>query len=81
MWAPGDDKESWMDRLDIVEGALARAWGVYLLIHSGIDDNDPRRDSLQQFIRQRCDAGESDTESLAIEGLKFLKSLERRSEE
>ena len=70
-----------MDSLDIVETALARAWGVYLLIHNGIDDNDPRRASLQRFIRQRCDAGESDTESLAIEGLKFLKGLERLSEE
>jgi hypothetical protein len=79
MWAPDDHKESWMDSPDIVEAALARAWGVYRLIHSGIDDNDPRRVSLEQFIRQRCDAGESDAELMAIEGLKFLKNLERLS--
>ena len=27
---------------DIVEVACARAWGVYLLINSGIDENDAR---------------------------------------
>ena len=61
---------------DIVEAAFARAWSVYLLIHSGIDENDARRAGLQRFIRQRCDAGETDTELLAVQGLKYLKSLE-----
>lgn len=70
-----------MNSPDIVEAALERAWSVYLLIHSGIDENDARRASLQRFIRQRCDAGETDTELLAVEGLKFLKSLERLSED
>lgn len=28
---------------DIVEIACARAWGVYLLINRGIDENDARR--------------------------------------
>jgi hypothetical protein len=71
-----DHKESWMNSPDIVEAALMRAWSVYLLIHSDIDDNDVRRASLQRFIRQRCEAGETDTELLAVQGLKFLKSLE-----
>ncbi|MEH2529986.1 hypothetical protein V1277_003639 [Bradyrhizobium sp. AZCC 1588] len=65
-----------MNSPDIVEAAFARAWSVYLLIHSGIDENDARRASLQRFIRQRCMAGETDTELLAVEGLKYLKSLE-----
>jgi hypothetical protein len=69
-------KESWMNSPDIAEAALTRAWSVYLLIHSDIDDNDARRASLQRFIRQRCEAGETDTESLAVLGLKYLKSLE-----
>ena len=69
-----------MNSPDIVEAAFTRAWSVYLLIHSGIEESDPRRARLQHFIRQRCDAGEDDTELLAVEGLKFLKSLERLSE-
>jgi hypothetical protein len=65
-----------MDSPDIVAAAFARAWSVYRLIHRGIDDNDARRVGLQRFIRQRCEAGETDTELLAVEGLKYLKGLE-----
>jgi hypothetical protein len=68
--------ESWMNSPDIAEVAFARAWSVYLLIHSGIDENDARRASLLRFIRQRCEAGGTDTELLAVEGLKYLKTLE-----
>jgi hypothetical protein len=74
-------KESRMDSPDIAETAFARAWSVYLLIHSGIDENDARRSSLQRFIRQRCKEGETDAELLAVEGLKFLKGLEGLPEE
>jgi hypothetical protein len=70
-----------MNSPDIAEAAFARAWSVYLLIHSGIDENDVRRASLQRFIRQRCMAGETDTELLAVEGLKYLKSLEGLQED
>ena len=65
-----------MNGPDIAEAAFARAWSVYRLIHSGIDENDARRASLQRFIRQRCEAGKTDTELLAVEGLKYLKGLE-----
>jgi hypothetical protein len=74
-------RESWMNSPDIAEAAFARAWSVYRLIHSGIDENDARRASLQRFIQQRCEAGETDTELLAVEGLKYLKSLEGIPEE
>ncbi|MCA6116101.1 hypothetical protein J6524_14535 [Bradyrhizobium sp. WSM 1738] len=70
-----------MNSPDIVETAFARAWNVYLLIHSDIDENDSRRASLQRFIRQRCDAGETDTELLAVQGLKYLKSLEGNADD
>jgi hypothetical protein len=69
-------RESWMNGPDIAEAAFARAWSVYRLIHSGIDENDARRAGLQRFIRQRCEAGQTDTELLAVEGLKYLKGLE-----
>ncbi|WP_426531712.1 hypothetical protein [Bradyrhizobium sp. McL0615] len=61
---------------DIVEIACARAWGVYLLINSGISDNDTLRKRLKHFIRVRCEAGDNDTELLAVEGLKYLKQLD-----
>jgi hypothetical protein len=61
---------------DIVEIACARAWSVYLLIHSGVDENDARRNKLKHFIRLRCEAGDNETEFLAVEGLKYLKKLD-----
>jgi hypothetical protein len=36
---------------------------------------------LERFIRQRCDAGETDAELLAVQGLKYLKSLEGVAED
>jgi len=65
-----------MNSPDIAEAAFVRAWGVYVLIHSGLDENDARKASLQRFIRRRGEAGQTDTELLAVEGLKYLKSLE-----
>ena len=64
---------------DIVEIALVRAWGVYLLIHRGTDENDPRRDKLRQFIGERWEEGTRETELLAVEGLKYLKTLDGSS--
>ena len=61
---------------DIVEIACARAWGVYLLINSGFSENNVLREKLKHFIRMRCEAGDNDTELLAVEGLKYLKQLE-----
>ncbi len=60
----------------IVEIACARAWGVYLLIHRGIDENDQRREKLRQFICERWKAGAHEIELLVIEGLKYLKTLD-----
>jgi hypothetical protein len=61
---------------DIVETACARAWGVYRLINSGIDENDARRARLKHFIQQRWEAGDNETEFLTVEGLKYLKQLD-----
>jgi transcriptional antiterminator Rof (Rho-off) len=61
---------------DIVEIACARAWSVYLLINSGIKENDARHDMLKRFIRTRWEAGGRETEYLAVEGLKYLKTLD-----
>jgi hypothetical protein len=58
------------------EIACARAWSVYLLINSGIDENDARREKFRHFIRGCWEAGDSATEFLAVEGLKYLKKLD-----
>ena len=64
---------------DIVETACARAWSVYLMINRELDQNDARRALLKRFLRNRSEAGNKDAELLAVEGLKYLKSLEGSS--
>jgi hypothetical protein len=71
--------ENGMADPDIVETACARAWSVYLMINRGLDENDARRALLKRFLRQRWEAGNSEAEFLAVEGLKYLKSLEGSS--
>jgi hypothetical protein len=70
-----------MDKSDIVEAACSRAWSVYLLINNGIDENDARRAALENFIRQRWEAGVNEAELLVVEGLKHLKKLDGSLEE
>jgi hypothetical protein len=66
---------------DIVETACARAWSVYLMINRELNQNDARRALLKRFLQNRSEAGNSDAEILAVEGLKYLKSLEGSSTE
>jgi hypothetical protein len=61
---------------DIVEIACARAWGAYLLINRSIGENDARREQLKRFLCERWQAGDNETEHLAVEGLKYLKQLD-----
>jgi hypothetical protein len=61
--------------LDVASFAFTRAWNVYVLINKGVDENDARRTSLEQFIRKRCAAGIEDPELLVVEGLMHLKKL------
>ena len=68
-----------MADLNTVETACVRAWSVYLMINRGLDENDERRALLKRFILNRSEAGNSDAELLAVEGLKYLKSLEGSS--
>jgi hypothetical protein len=74
-----DWPENGMADPNIVETACARAWSVYLMINRGLDENDERRALLKRFILNRSEAGNSDAELLAVEGLKYLKSLEGSS--
>jgi hypothetical protein len=60
----------------IVEIACARAWGAYILINKGIDENDERREKLRKFICGLWKAGAEESEPLAVEGLKYLRTLD-----
>ena len=42
------------------EGACAFAWRNYLLLHSGISENDSRRSALYRYVTNLGDAGEYD---------------------
>jgi hypothetical protein len=65
-----------MDGSDIARIAFTRAWSVYLLINSAVDENDERRFALERFIREGCEAGDKDTELLVVDGIKYLKKLD-----
>jgi len=62
---------------DIASAAFKRAWRVYLLLHVGVDESDQRSVALDYFIREQCEAGVTDVEVLVVEGLKYLRRLDR----
>jgi hypothetical protein len=62
---------------DVASAALARAWSAYRLIYTDVREMDDRRNALDRFIRKQCDAGVTDAELLAVEGLKYLKRLDQ----
>jgi hypothetical protein len=61
--------------------AFERAWSIYLLINTSVEQNDARRALLQRFIRKWCEAGEGDLESLVVAGLKHLKMLDQSGDD
>jgi hypothetical protein len=65
---------------DIAVLAFERAWRVYRLLHSNVDEYDERRATLARFIRQRCEAGATDAELVVVEALKYLKRLDEFGE-
>jgi hypothetical protein len=65
---------------DIAILAFERAWRVYRLIHSNIDEHSEKRATLDRFIRKRCEAGATDAELVVVEALKYLKQLDEFGE-
>lgn len=60
----------------IIEGACAFAWRNYLLIHSGIGENDKRRSALHRYVTNISGAGEYDFDVLQIAAVAYLKKLD-----
>jgi len=58
------------------EGACAFAWRNYLLLHSGISENDNRRSALHRYISNLRDTGEDDFNLLQIAAVAYLKKLD-----
>jgi hypothetical protein len=58
------------------EGACAFAWRNYLLLHSGIRENDNRRSALFRYVTDLCDTGEYDFDLLQIAAVAYLKKLD-----
>ena len=58
------------------EGACAFAWRNYLLLHSGISENDNRRSALLRYVTDLHDTGEHDFDRLQIAAVHYLKVLD-----
>ncbi|APO50052.1 hypothetical protein LUI11_16945 [Bradyrhizobium diazoefficiens] len=58
------------------EGACAFAWRNYLLLHSGISENDNRRSALYRYIASLRDTGEDDFDLLQVAAVAYLKKLD-----
>src|SRR5437868_14280136 len=58
------------------EGACAFAWRNYLLVHSGISEDDHRRSALHRYLADLGDAGDFDFDLLQIAAVSCLKSLD-----
>ena len=55
--------------------AVDRAWTVYLATRSDVDAADQRRCTLERYLNEKWQAGESDPEELTCYGLSYLARL------
>jgi hypothetical protein len=58
------------------EGACAFAWRNYLLLHSGVNENDNRRSALYRYVTNLRDTGEYDFDLLQIAAVTYLERLD-----
>jgi hypothetical protein len=60
-----------------IEGACAFAWRHYLLLHSGISDNESRRSALYRYVANVGDTvGGDEFDLLQIAAVAYLKKLD-----
>ena len=59
-----------------VEGACAFAWRNYLLLHSGVSENDNRRSALYSYVTSLREIGENDFDHLQIAAVAYLRKLD-----
>ena len=64
-----------MDDNSPLKVAVQRAWSLHLATHDDVDAADPRRCSLERYLSEKWQAGESDSEELTCCGLSYLARL------
>jgi hypothetical protein len=57
--------------------ATQQAWSIYLARNDMVATGDGRRCSLERFVRERWQAGQTDLDELTCSGLSFLSRLPR----
>ena len=60
----------------VTQGACAFAWRNYLMLHSGISENDSRRSAFYRYVTSLRDTGEYDFDLLQIAAVVYLKKLD-----
>ena len=64
----------------MAEGALAlalnTAWSIYMVRNSSVHADDARRCTLERYLALRLQAGETEPEELAVDGLAYLRKLD-----
>jgi hypothetical protein len=63
------------------DGACAFAWRMYLLLHSGVHENDGRRTALHRYVTSLWEAGEHDFNTLQVAALVYLKKLDQSGDD
>ncbi|OAF18118.1 hypothetical protein [Bradyrhizobium neotropicale] len=58
------------------ESACAFAWRNYLLLNSGISENDSRRSALYRYVADLRGIGEDDFDLLQIAAVAYLRKLD-----
>ena|SRR5215469_5068611 len=76
-------RSSWENvvRTQVVEGACAVAWRNYLLLHTGVSENDDRRAALSRYVTSVGEADDCDFHCLQVAGVVYLKKLDEMLEE
>ena len=59
------------------DGACAFAWRSYLLLHSGMNEDDTRRSALYRYVTNLHEAGEYEFDLLQIAAVAYLKNLDK----
>jgi len=65
----------------VVEGACAFAWRNYLLLHTGVGENDDRRAALSRYVTSVDKADDCDFDTLQVAAVVYLKKLDELLEE
>ena len=64
-----------------IDGACAFAWRSYLLLHSGVSEDDNRRSALFSYVTNLRDTGAYDFDLLQIAAVAYLKKLDELHDE